>query len=115
MVETCRETLMTLSLTDAENANLEPEKVFTSIEMDAGEQETRIIDDEQFVSEDKVDANRGNVKQSGPVDYFVDTAGKSMDRPIGESTAMSADETLHLGCTPLPQTSASSDENANRR
>lgn len=114
MVETCRETLMTLSLTDAENANLEPEKVFTSIEMDAGEQETRITD-EQFVSEDKVDVNRGNVKQSGPVDYFVDTAGKSMDRPIGESTARSADETLHLVCTPLPQTSASSDENANRR
>ncbi|KAK8743108.1 hypothetical protein OTU49_001527 [Cherax quadricarinatus] len=113
-VETCRETLMTLSLTDAENANLEPEKVFTSIEMDAGEQETRITD-EQFVSEDKVDVNRGNVKQSGPVDYFVDTAGKSMDRPIGESTARSADETLHLVCTPLPQTSASSDENANRR
>nr|XP_045596053.1 protein scribble homolog isoform X4 [Procambarus clarkii] len=120
-VETCRETLMTLSLTDAENANLNPDKTITgmttgiSIETEADEQETGVIIDEQFTSGDKVDDSRGSVKEYAPADYTVDiTTNSTDDQIMGESINLSTADSNRPVCTSLPQTAASSDENANR-
>lgn len=112
---------MTLSLTDAENANLNPDKTITgmttgiSIETEADEQETGVIIDEQFTSGDKVDDSRGSVKEYAPADYTVDiTTNSTDDQIMGESINLSTADSNRPVCTSLPQTAASSDENANR-
>ncbi|KAG7171864.1 hypothetical protein Hamer_G000792 [Homarus americanus] len=120
-VETCRETLMTLSLTDAENANLNSKEMITSITTGPSieikeEEESGTINMDQFISGEKVDDSRGNVKEHESIDCNVDTVENlTDDQPHDGGIAISTDNSDHEVCTPLPQTPTSPDENANSR
>lgn len=129
-VETCRETLMTLSLTDAENANTDPvvETVNsvtpeTSIETKGETEETdgTVNDDDDedaVVSADSGSDGQGVIQ----VNTSSDCDGDSVENltvddppPGGDVTAMSTDESEHEVGTSLPQTPTSPDENANSK
>lgn len=107
MVETCRETLMTLSLTDAENANLDPVETTACIEtMTEGEEV--LTSDKEFINTDiKV------VKVQMSIDD--DSTGNSTDELPGDGIAMSTDDSDREISTPLPQTPTTPDENANSK
>lgn len=101
MVETCRETLMKLSLTDAENANLDPSET-THLET---------LAKEEIVTVDKecVDIDTKDIKVQMSVDE--DSTGNSTDELPGEVVAMSTDDSDREISTSLPQTPTTPDEN----
>ncbi|XP_064104431.1 protein scribble homolog isoform X4 [Macrobrachium nipponense] len=103
-VETCRETLMTLSLTDAENANENPVKTASSIE-----DPTRV--EEELNNKDDVYTDSTEMKVQMSIDD--DSTGNSTDEIHGDGVAMSTDESDREISTPLPQTPTTPDENAN--
>lgn len=106
MVETCRETLMTLSLTDAENANENPVKTAGSIDLDP----TR-VEEELLNNKDDVYTDSTEMKVQMSIDD--DSTGNSTDEIHGDGVAMSTDESDREISTPLPQTPTTPDENAN--
>ncbi|XP_071512746.1 protein lap4-like isoform X5 [Panulirus ornatus] len=119
-VETCRETLMTLSLTDAENANMNPVQTKANVTSGKSTETCSRGDDsvpfngEQNVSVEVLDDSRGNVKVLESIECEVDSTRNSADdHPQGDGSSMSTDDSDHEVCTPLPQVPTSPDENAN--
>lgn len=141
-VEMCRETLMTLSLTDAENANLDAahirekvERKETQVETQAEEaiETTQGIGGTEHTDEDrgktdedrgktdedrgKTDEDRGKIRTLDSVE--CDSTGNSTDdQAFGDVAAMSTttDDSDHEVCSePLPLTPDSPDENANKK
>lgn len=111
---------MTLSLTDAENANINPVHTKTnvtaenSIETCTKGDDTVPVKCEKDVSVEKLDDSRGSVKVQGSIDCDVDSTKNSADdQPLGDGSSMSTDDSDHEVCTPLPQIPTSPDENAN--
>ncbi|XP_068208938.1 protein lap4-like isoform X10 [Palaemon carinicauda] len=105
-VETCRETLMTLSLTDAENANIDEVKTATSIE-----DPSRVEEELELNNKEDVYTDSTVMKVQMSIDD--DSTGNSTDEIHGDGVAMSTDESDREISTPLPQTPTTPDENAN--
>lgn len=104
---------MTLSLTDAENANTDPTET-TDPSTDSRTQDHSSVDNEPAKSSIEGEEKRGNLRVGNSVDCDGDSAASSPEDPEesapGDFAAMSTDDSdqdLHI---PLPQT-ASSDEN----
>lgn len=115
----CRETLMTLSLTDAENANLDPADIREAVERKEAQLETKTEEAVEtspgIVGRDDTNEGRGKVRTLDSVE--CDSAGNSTDdQAFGDTAAMSTtDDSDHEVCTPLPLTPTSPDENANNK
>ncbi|KAK3861440.1 hypothetical protein Pcinc_032603 [Petrolisthes cinctipes] len=118
-VEMCRETLMTLSLTDAENANLDPADIRDAVERKEVQSETKTEEEIEATKEnlgrDDTNKTRGKIHTLDSVE--CDSAGNSTeDQAFGDIAAMSTtDDSDHEACTPLPLTPTSPDENANNK
>ncbi|XP_042875532.1 protein lap4-like isoform X13 [Penaeus japonicus] len=112
-VETCRETLMTLSLTDSENANTNSEEIMKATKVTDGEEEANETGEER--AGDNQDSHRKKLKANESLDDDVDSAGNSTDDQLAaDGATMSTDDSDHDVSTPLPQTSTP-DENANSK
>merc|ERR1712002_1243560 len=107
MVETCRETLMTLSLTDAENANVDAVDTTACLETTCSVEEAVISDKEDIYTDTK------EIKVQMSIDD--DSTGNSTDELPGDGVAMSTDESDREVSTPLPHTPTTPDENANSK
>ncbi|XP_047500901.1 protein lap4-like isoform X13 [Penaeus chinensis] len=112
-VETCRETLMTLSLTDCENANANSDEIMkAATKVNDGGEEAHEIEGQR--ASDNQDSHRKKVKANESLDDGVDSAGNSTDDQLATNGAtMSTDDSDHDVSTPLPQTTP--DENANSK
>lgn len=126
-VETCRETLMTLSLTDAENANTDPTETVNNIvtetsvetksETELTEETGTVNNDDTVVSRDLGNNDQGVVQEkiSSDCDGETTTETSADDQPLGDGTAMSTDDSDYEVGASLPQTPTSPDENANSK
>lgn len=119
-VETCRETLMTFSLTDAENANTDPTET-TDPNADMTEDRTsEAIDNQLAIGSTEGEEDRGNPRVKGSVDCDGDSPASSPEDPEESAprdfSAMSTDDSDQDLHTPLPQTafSATSSENIDK-
>lgn len=112
-VETCRETLMTLSLTDCENANANSDEIMkAATKMNDGGDEAHETGGQR--AGDNQDSHRKKVKATESLDDGVDSAGNSTDDQLAtDGATMSTDDSDHDVSTPLPQTTP--DENANSK
>uniref|UniRef100_A0A0P4VUM7 PDZ domain-containing protein n=1 Tax=Scylla olivacea TaxID=85551 RepID=A0A0P4VUM7_SCYOL len=110
-VETCRETLMTLSLTDAENANTDPTET-TDPTTDSKTQDhmSDACDNQPAKSTIEGEENRGNIRTRDSVNYDGDSTASSPEDPeesvTGDFAAMSTDDSDHDLHIPLPHTSS---------
>ncbi|XP_045119891.1 protein lap4-like isoform X4 [Portunus trituberculatus] len=110
-VETCRETLMTLSLTDAENANTDPTET-TDPTTDSRTQDhaSDTCDNQPAKSTNKRKENQGNIQTRDSVNYDGDSTASSPEDPeesvTGDFAAMSTDDSDHDLHIPLPQNSS---------
>lgn len=110
MVETCRETLMTLSLTDAENANTDPTETTDPTPDSRTQDHTSDTCDNQPAKSTNKEENRGNIRPRDSVNYDGDSTASSPEEPeesvTGDFAAMSTDDSDHDLHIPLPQTSS---------
>lgn len=110
MVETCRETLMTLSLTDAENANTDPTETTDPTPDSRTQDHTSDTCDNQPAKSTNKEENRGNIRTRDSVNYDGDSTVSSPEdheeSVTGDFAAMSTDDSDHDLHIPLPQTSS---------
>lgn len=111
MVETCRETLMTLSLTDAENANTDPtETIDPTTDSKTQDHMSDACDNQPAKSTIEGEENRGNIRTRDSVNYDGDSTASSPEDPeesvTGDFAAMSTDDSDHDLHIPLPHTSS---------
>ncbi|KAK8394983.1 hypothetical protein O3P69_006032 [Scylla paramamosain] len=110
-VETCRETLMTLSLTDAENANTDPtETIDPTTDSKTQDHMSDACDNQPAKSTIEGEENRGNIRTRDSVNYDGDSTASSPEDPeesvTGDFAAMSTDDSDHDLHIPLPHTSS---------
>lgn len=111
-VETCRETLMTLSLTDCENANTNSDAIMKTTKVNDEGEEAHETGGQR--DGDNQDSHRKKVKANESLDDGVHSAGNSTDDQLAaDGATMSTDDSDHDVSMPLPQTTP--DENANSK
>ncbi|XP_050735436.1 protein scribble homolog isoform X4 [Eriocheir sinensis] len=119
-VETCRETLMTFSLTDAENANTDPTETTDPGTDPTDDHTSEAIDNQPARGSTEGGEDRGSLRVKHSVDCDGDSAASSPEDPEEsvprDFSAMSTDDSDQDLHAPLPQTafSAASSENVDK-